>query len=117
MVARWAWMNWPAGARWGLTAFYWLLVSWVLFTPAQTLPRLDFWLPYQDKIAHLAMFGILAALVRWSIPSPWGKGWRGLAVVLALGIYGAGTEYIQFLIPDAHRMFEWADISEIFTFV
>ena len=31
-------------------------------------------------------------------------------LVLELGVYGAGTEYVQLLSPDAHRMFERADI-------
>jgi VanZ family protein len=106
----WAWLNWPSPARWALTAAFWCIANFLLFLPSQSFRDIGQVFPFQDKIVHLAIFGILAALIRWSIPSPWGRGWKGVVVVLVLILYGIGTECLQALFPSLGRSFEWADI-------
>lgn len=110
MTSRWEWMNWPAKARWALTACYWLLVNWMLFAPSGNFKHVHFF-PQQDKLGHLALFGALAALVRWSIPLGWGRGWKRIAVAAAVIGYGVATECIQPRISGAGRAFEWLDIA------
>jgi len=110
MPIRVAWLNWPARSRWIMTFAFWALVNVLLFAPAGNFPKVRLFPAFQDKIGHLALFGTLALLVRWSIPNRWGKGWRGVVVILVLAVYGAGTECIQPGIPNAARTFEWADI-------
>jgi len=104
MSIRWAWLNWTAGARWILTAAFWVLVNCLLFLPSKTFRNVTTFFPQEDKIAHLAIFGTLTALVRWSIPGLWGKGWHGITVILILAVYGVSTECIQPLILKAQRM-------------
>ncbi len=109
MVLRWAWLNWPVKGRWGLTFIFWMVMNGLLFMPAKAMPEVSLF-PFQDKIAHLAMFGILGGLIRWSIPAGWGRGWRVWVVGVVLVGYGIGTECIQALIPRAARMYEAGDI-------
>jgi len=115
MSVRWTWLDWPAGLRWVLTAAYFALVNWLLFTPSRTFRNVPLFFPQEDKIAHLAIFGTLAALIRWSMPDRWVKGWRGGAFIVVLAAYGASTECIQALIPHSTRLFEWGDIAMDFT--
>ena len=110
MVSRWARFNWSSRARWALTVVFWVLVNLLLLAPAQTFRDVSQIFPFQDKIVHLAIFGILAALIRWSIPNPWGRGWKGGLVRLVLMSYGTGTECLQALFSSLGRSFEWADI-------
>ena len=105
-----SWLSWPAWARLTTTGCYWVLVNWFLFAPSTTFQSVHHFLPQQDKIAHLVMMGTLAALVRWSIPDRWGRGWNGAVVILVLAAYGFGTECIQALVPSQGRSFEWADV-------
>ncbi len=110
MRCRWAWLNWPAGIRRVLAALFWMLVTVLLFLPSDNFHDVEMLFPQQDKVAHLGMIGTLAALIRWSIPDSWGRGWRGGVVVMVLMAYGLGTECLQPLIPGSGRSFEWADI-------
>ncbi len=102
-------LNWAASARWCLTIAFWLIVNIFLFMPSRNLPDVQ-WLPLQDKIIHLIIFALLAAMVRWSMPLIWGAGWRGSVLLISLVAYGACTEWMQYLLPDANRAFEWLDI-------
>lgn len=106
----WAWLNWSSRARWALTVAFWGLVNFILFLPSQSFRDIGQVFPFQDKIVHVAIFGILAALIRWSIPNPWGRGWKGIGVVLILILYGIGTECLQALFVSLGRSFEWTDI-------
>jgi VanZ family protein len=110
MVSRWARLNWSSRARWALTAAFWVLANLLLLTPSQTFRDVGQFLPFQDKIVHLAIFGVLAALIRWSIPTLWSRGWKGGLVLLVLMLYGAGTECLQTLFSGLGRSFEWGDI-------
>jgi len=93
-----------------MTVAFWVLVNGLLFLPAKTFRNVPLFFPQEDKIVHLAIFGTLAALVRWSIPARWGRGGKRIAVIMALAAYGVLTECIQPLIPNAARLFEWGDI-------
>lgn len=110
MPTRWTRLNWPARGRWALTVAVWTLVHWLLVSPADNFEQVSQFLPFQDKITHGVIFGVLSALVRWSIPDLWGRGWRWGVVAVVLAAYGAGTECIQLLFPHLHRTFECVDI-------
>jgi hypothetical protein len=110
MVSRWAKLNWSTHARWMLTIAFWVFVNLLLWAPAKTFHDFGQIFPFQDKIIHLAIFGIFSALIRWSIPNPWGRGWKAGGIMLILMAYGAGTECVQALILSLGRSFEWADI-------
>lgn len=109
VVLRWAWLNWPVKGRWGLTFVFWMVMNVFLFMPAKAMPEVSLF-PLQDKVAHLAMFGVLGVLVRWSIPDGWGRGWRRWVVGAILMGYGIGSEGMQALIPGAARLYEVGDI-------
>lgn len=110
MTSRWGWLNWPARARRAAMVSYWLLLTWSLLAPSRDFQHLHYF-SFQDKIAHLALFAVLAALVSWSSPQGWGRGWRRIAVIASMIAYGVATEFIQPLVPDAERAFEWFDIA------
>lgn len=107
---RWRWLNWPASLRRAVTLAFFALMNWVLLAPASTFRDVHLFLSHQDKLAHLGIFGILTGLVRWSIPSVWGKGKMRFVLILALVAYGAAIECMQPLMPNAGRTFEWGDL-------
>lgn len=103
-------LNWRVGSRWCATIAFWLGMNVLLFAPSRHLPDVNLFGAFQDKLGHLAVFGVLAALVRWSIPDRWGRGKRAGVVFAMLAAYGVATECIQAIIPNAERMFEAGDI-------
>ncbi|MEI8140992.1 MAG: VanZ family protein [bacterium] len=107
---RWGWLNWPAYARRTVTFAFILLVNWMLLSPAKTFEDVQVFFKYQDKLVHFGMFAVLAGLLRWSIPDPWGRGGKRIALILALIAYGATTECVQLLMPGLGRSFEWMDM-------
>jgi VanZ family protein len=110
MSMRLAWLNVHSGVRWFLTMAVWAMVNVMLFLPAKKLPDMQI-VFMQDKIVHLVIFALLAAMVRWALPDQWGNGWRGIAVVVVLIVHGLATECLQSLLPSAGRAFEWADLA------
>lgn len=109
-VMRWGWLNWPAPARRAVTLVFLVGVNWLLLAPVSTFREVHEYFPHQDKFSHLAIFGLLTGLTRWSIPAWWGKGRMRLPLLLALVFYGLATEWLQLLIPSLGRNFEWADL-------
>lgn len=82
--------------RW-LPAIGWAATIWWLSSgplPAELPPAI----PHADKLAHLAAFGLLAALVAWAPRelSPGARGWLGLLVAAACG---AIDEWHQSWVP------------------
>jgi hypothetical protein len=108
---RWRWLDWPAWARWVVTLAYAGLVSWLMFAPAATFREVHVWLAHQDKLAHLGIFLLLAALVRWSIPAAFERTRLRFSFLLALGAYAALIETLQPLVGGAGRAFEWGDMA------
>jgi hypothetical protein len=108
---RWRWLDWPANARWAVAASYLALLTWALLAPASTFDAIDEAFPYQDKVAHGAIFLALALLVRWALPAGWGSGRRRVAALAALVCYAASMEALQALIVTSQRTFEWQDMA------
>ena len=109
-VMRWGWLNWPASARRAVTLVILIGVNWLLLAPVSTFREVHEYFPNQDKLAHLAIFGLLTGLTRWSIPAWWGRGRMRLPLLLVLVSYGVAIEWLQLLIPSLGRNFEWADL-------
>jgi len=107
---RWRWLNWPAAARRSVTATFFIFINWLLLAPAATFHDVHVWLSYQDKIAHVGIFGALSGLVRWSVPASRGVGRNRVVLILALLTYGAGIEFLQPFMPGSGRSFEWMDL-------
>jgi VanZ family protein len=110
-VMRWGWLNWPASARRSVTLGFLILINWLLLAPAGTFREVHIFLSHQDKIVHFGMFGLLTGLARWSIPAPWGQGWKRPVFILSLVSYGLATECLQLLMPSLGRNFEWSDLA------
>ncbi len=110
MTMRQGWLNWPVSARRMMAVTFWLFMNWLLLAPAKTFQEVQVLFVHQDKLAHLGIFGVLTGLVRWSIPSTWGMGYRRLLLIFTLFSYGVATELGQLLITSLGRNFEWIDL-------
>lgn len=116
---RWALFNWPGGARLALLAGYFALVNWMIFAPADSFKKVHEFFAHQDKIAHGAIFLLLAALARWSFPGCGARtrvdGWLRYGVPAALVLFACSAEALQPLIGGPGRRFEWLDMASNLT--
>jgi hypothetical protein len=106
----WRWLNWPAPARRTATFAFFVFTIWLLLAPSRTFKEITDLFPFQDKVAHFGMFGVLSGLCRWSTSIRWSRGWRRAVFFLALVGYGACVECIQPHLPGAGRSFDWLDL-------
>lgn len=87
----------------------WALFMLVLFVlPGHKLPDIDFWeLNMEDKLAHMAVFALLAGLLVWGEQRRQGTayislGTKAVIVILAM-VFGLFTELVQDqLIPSRY---------------
>lgn len=107
---RWNWLNWPAPARRLTTFGVFVFSNWLFLTPAGMFQDVHVFLSHQDKISHFGILGMLAGLIRWSIPADWGQGRRSQILAGLLIGYGAAIECVQLLLPELGRSFEWMDL-------
>ncbi len=105
--------DWPTWTHRLTTALFFLAVNWLMLAPASTFKRVREFLPYQDKIAHGALFLLLAALVRWSLPA--GDGRRRPGIFAALILYAGVIEALQPVLGGAGRQFDWWDMASNLT--
>ena len=86
------------------------LIATLSLLPARLFPPSIPRVPGMDKWAHLAMYGVLGALLRWAAgpgkPSPAAR-WLPVA---GAG-YGLLMEGLQLWIGGAGRMFSWGDAA------
>ncbi len=116
---RWTQLNWPGWSRLVVLVCFFAAVNWMIFAPASTFKDIHRYLAHQDKIAHFAMFLVLALLVRWSFPAGASRekvdGWLRYGVPAALALYACSTEFLQPLIVGRGRQFEWLDLASNIT--
>lgn len=112
---RWALLNWPGWSRLAVLACFFAALNWMIFAPASTFNDIHRYLAHQDKIAHCAIFLVLALLVRWSFPAGAARErvdrWLRYGVPAALALYACSTEFLQPLIAGRGRRFEWLDVA------
>lgn len=125
-------LEWSAGARWALTAAFFVGVNWLLLAPSKSFREVHVFLAHQDKLAHAGIFLGLALLVRWSLGAgrggavvgaiavgrgagrvPWAS-WVVWAAFAALLCYAASIECFQPLLKRNGRSFEWLDMASNF---
>jgi len=112
---RWTLLNWPGWSRLVVLACFFAALNWMIFAPANTFEEVPPYFAHQDKIAHGAMFLVLALLVRWSFPAGAARQgvdhWLRYGVPAALVLYACSTEVLQPLIGGKGRQFEWLDMA------
>lgn len=107
---RWKLLNVPGWSRFAVVAWYFAAVNWLIFAPAGALPDVQGFFAHQDKVAHGAMFFVLALLARWSSPAGLDRRLR-YGVPAALLSYACAAEVLQPLIAGRGRQFEWLDMA------
>lgn len=101
----------PARTRWSATGLFFAGLNWLLLAPSKTFDPVGQLLPFQDKIAHGALFVTLGFLVRWSLAAGDGRGRRRLGVPMALAVYAAAIEALQPVLGGEGRQFDWLDLA------
>ena len=95
--------RWLCAAHLALIAALSLLPAWIFPPSAAGLPGID-------KVAHLAMYGVLGAMSRWAAGEaaiPAAARW----LLPAAGVgYGVLMELLQGWIAGAGRSFSWGDV-------
>lgn len=67
-------------------------------------------IPGIDKIAHVAMYGVLGALLRWAA-EPRAETRAACWLPVAGGAYGFLMELLQLWLGGGSRSFSWADAA------
>ena len=100
--------------RWLITFLYTCLLGWASLTPARNLPLSLPAFAHADKLCHFLIYGILAALLAWSMHlpalSPGSAKRCVLAAIVLTTIYGALMELGQGLLKQAGRSFSVGDL-------
>ena len=99
----------PMGLRRTACAAHLGLIAVLSLLPAWLFPPAAAGIPGMDKLVHVAMYGVLGALLRWAAGpkvSPAGR-WLPLA---AAG-YGLLMEFLQLEFSGGARMFSWGDAA------
>lgn len=88
---------------------YLVLIAVLSLVPAWLFPPSVSQIPGIDKWVHVAMYGVLGALLRWAsgLPAP-ARASRWLPAAGAL--YGVLMEVLQLTLSGASRGFSWGDI-------
>ena len=95
--------RWACAGHLALIAFLSLVPAWLFPPSVSAIPGIDKW-------AHVAMYGVLGALLRWAAgPAATARAARWLPVA---GVaYGFLMELLQLWISGGGRSFSWADAA------
>ena len=111
-------MNAAAARRfWGAAALLWCALIFFLSSQSNPpVPGLFDKIPFSDKIAHAALYAVLATLARFALRdekegAPWLRAW--LIAVAFAALYGASDEFHQrFVVNRTPDIIDWlADVS------
>ena len=83
-------------------AVYWTLCFALTHLPLSSLPGVKRSLiPYQDKVAHLVLYGGLALLLAWVVSMVWRWNlFARVAVFVSIATYGMLDEWLQSFVPS-----------------
>jgi VanZ family protein len=103
-------LNLSAAARWVILALYVAFVTTLSLAPARTFEAFPIVFPYEDKLIHFFLYGVLVLLGRWTLSAHWRLHPPVWAVVLGAVLYGALMEVMQSILASYGRSFELLDI-------
>lgn len=98
------------GLRWAVLLAYLIFLSWLSLAPGRLFAVIPGFVPFQDKVAHFFMYGILVFFGCWAVSAHWRPqvSWR--MVVGGVIAYGFLMELLQGFMITACRAFEFGDI-------
>ena len=100
----------PMRIRQGVCVAHLILIAVLSLLPAWVFPPSPAGVPGIDKAVHVAMYGVLGALLRWAA-GPWAATRAARWLPLAGAAYGFLMEVLQPWIGGAGRSFSWGDAA------
>ncbi len=98
----------PLAVRRGLCTAHLALIAVLSLLPARVFPPSATQVPGLDKVVHVLLYGVLGALLRWTLAREGearpGPGWPAAAIG-----YGLLMEVAQLTLSGGSRSFSWAD--------
>ncbi len=95
--------RWACAVHMAAIAVLSLLPAWVFPPSPPGIPGLD-------KVVHVAMYGVLGALLRWA-SEPWAATRAARWLPVAGALYGLLLEWLQPWIGGTGRSFGWGDAA------
>lgn len=95
--------------RW-ICAVQMAAIAVLSLVPAWVFPPSPAGIPGIDKVVHVAMYGVLGALLRWAA-GPWAATRAARWLPVAGAFYGLLLEGLQPWIGGAGRSFSWGDAA------
>ena len=92
-------------------AVYLGLVAGLSLAPSSAFPSSLTGIPGADKVVHFAMYGGLAAVLRWALAAGTAAPCRRRGVLLGAVAYGLLMEILQATVTHDMRGFGWGDIA------
>ena len=106
------WLAVPSRYRWMACAAHLWLIGILSLLPPGAFPAGIGAIPGADKVAHLVLYGVLGALLRWAVEGrDGGPGVRRAVWLGAAAAYGFLMEVLQSLGTKGMRAFGWGDMA------
>lgn len=96
--------------RRGLCGAHAALIAGLSLVPAWVFPPSATQVPGMDKVVHVALYGMLGALLRWAAGRD-NLSRAARALPLAGAGYGLALEWLQIWASDGSRGFTWGDVA------
>jgi hypothetical protein len=101
----------PVGLRLMACALHLVSITALSLMPPWLFPAPIVQVPGADKWVHLAMYGLLGALLRWTVERQGGCPPVCQGLPLAAAVYGLIMEFLQLRFSGGARMFSWGDAA------
>ena len=100
----------PYPARHLVAAAFIAAVTFASLLPGRVIEQVPIHIVFFDKLVHFAMYGIMAALLFWSVREPRRRLERVAAIHLFCSLYGVFMECLQGFLTSLGRSFSLADM-------
>ena len=95
------------GLRWAVLLSYVGLLTWLSLATGRVFAVVPGFVPFQDKVAHFFMYGVLVFLGCWALGAQWRPRFSWYLVLASAILYGFLMELLQSLVIAACRAFEF----------